>query len=90
MTWRNTFHQAISNDDSGLISSTRIALILASGTLSFSTLVLSIAVLFNPALVPAFSVAAGALGGMAGVSYTAQRAWSMRTTRFTGHGVGDD
>ena len=67
--------EASCDNDTGLTSSTRIALLIASSTLSFSTVLLSFAVLWKPELVPALSVAAGALGGMAGVSYTAQRAW---------------
>lgn len=90
MKWHDTLHQSIHENDTGMASSTRIALVLASTTLSFVTFILGIAVIWNPALVPAFSVAAGALGGMAGVSYTAQRAWSARPTRFTDRGVGDE
>jgi hypothetical protein len=90
VTWRDTVHQAINDNASGLASSTRIALVLASGTLSFSVFLLTFAVIWNPELVPAFSVAAGALGGMAGVSYTAQRAWNGKMASFTDRGMHDD
>lgn len=75
MTWRDIPRQAICENETGLASSTRIALFIATPTLSFSTIVLTFAVIWKPELVPALSVVAGALGGMAGVSYTAQRAW---------------
>ena len=79
MTWRKTLHGAVHDNDSGLPSSTRIAVLVASLTLSFSTIVLTFAVLWKVDLVPALSVVGGALGGMAGVSYTAQRAWSGKS-----------
>jgi hypothetical protein len=79
--WQETLHQAVLENETGLGSSTRIAVILATFTLSLSTIVLTFAVIQSPELVPALSVVAGALGGMAGVSYTAGRAWSG--TRLT-------
>ena len=89
MTWRDIPRQAINDNDTGLASSTRIAILLAASTLSCSTVLLSFAVLWRPELVPALSVAAGALGGMAGVSYTAQRAWSGKKS-WTDRGMHDE
>lgn len=77
-TWRDTVHQAVYENDSGLASSTRIALLLASGTLSFSLVLLTFAVWFKPELMPALSVVAGSLGGASGMSYVAGRAWSTK------------
>lgn len=71
-----------------MASSTRIAVLLASLTLSFSTVVLTIAVLWMPELTPALSVACGALGGMSGLAYTAGRAWGGGRTRNYSGGAG--
>jgi hypothetical protein len=84
---RDFMLQAAKDNESGQASSTRIAILISSATLSLSTLVLTVAVLWEPALVPALSVAAGALGGMSGLAYTAGRAWSpnQRPTRNFDH-----
>lgn len=76
--------QAIRDDDSGQVSSTRIAVLLASSTLSFSTVLLSFAVLWNPELVPALSVVGGGLAGMSGGSYMANR---FARPKFTDRGI---
>ena len=60
-------------DDSARVSSTRISLLIATVTLSLSTLVLTFAVLWKPDLVPALSVAAGGLAGMSGAGYVSHR-----------------
>jgi hypothetical protein len=73
--------EASCENDTGLTSSTRVALLIASSTLGFSTFVLTFAVLWNPELVPALSVVAGGLAGMSGMSYTAQRAWGRHSRR---------
>lgn len=86
---RDFIRQAACENDSGQASSTRIAVLLSSATLSASTLVLTVAVLWKPELVPALSVVAGGLAGMSGLSYTAQRAWGGRKS-WTDKGMNDD
>lgn len=87
MRWHDTVHRAVYDNSSGMPSSTRIAVVVASFTLSLSNIVLTVAVLWQPELIPALSVGLGALGGVAAGSYIAQRAWSgpMRMPR---HGQG--
>jgi hypothetical protein len=70
VTW---IKEAACDNDTGLMSSTRIAVLISSVTLSFSTLLLTIGVLWRPELVPALSVVAGGLAGMSGLSYATQR-----------------
>ena len=72
MKW---FKEAVTDNATGLLSSTRITALVAGLVLSFSTLVLTIAVLFDIGLVPALSVALGATSALAGANYVAQRAW---------------
>ena len=74
--------EAATDGESGVTSSTRIALLISSTTLSLSTLVLTTAVLWQPELVPALSVVAGGLAGMSGMSYTAQRFGRSRRPRI--------
>ena len=78
MTWHDIPRQAICENDTGLPSTTRIAVLVSSLTLSFSTIVLTLAVLWRPELTPALSVAAGGLAAMSGGSYMAGRAWNPR------------
>lgn len=89
MTWRDISRQAINDNDTGLASSTRIAILIASSTLGFSTFVLTFAVWFKPELVPALSVVAGGLAGMSGASYVSQRAWSGKKS-WTDRGMHDE
>lgn len=65
--------EATSDDESGRTSSTRIAVLIATITLSISTLVLTFGVFWNPDLVPALSVVGGGLAGTSGASYVANR-----------------
>jgi hypothetical protein len=89
VTWRDIPRQAINDNETGLASSTRIAILIASSTLGFSTCVLTFAVLWKPELVPALSVVAGGLAGMSGASYVSQRAWSGRRN-WTDRGMNDE
>jgi F0F1-type ATP synthase assembly protein I len=63
---------------------------LASLTLSFSTVILTLAVLWIPELTPALSVACGGLAAMSGGSYMAGRAWNGNRKSFTDRGVNDE
>ena len=70
MSW---LKEAVCDNDSGLMSSTRIVILLSSTTLSISTLIMTVLVYLKPELVPALTVIAGGLAGMSGMTYTAQR-----------------
>ena len=83
MKW---IQEACSDDETQRYSSTRIAVLISSATLAFSTVLLSFAVLWKPDLVPALSVAAGGLAGMSGGSYMAQR---LSRPKFTDRGMHD-
>lgn len=76
MRWLDTCHGAIHDNESGMPSSTRIAVLVSSLSLSVSLLILTVAVLWKPELTPALSVVAGGLAAMSGGSYVAGRAWS--------------
>ena len=80
MTWHDTIHKAVHDNASGLPSSTRMAVLIASVTLSFSNIVLTFGALWKPEIVPALSVGLGALGGVAGGSYIAGRMSGPRRT----------
>lgn len=79
--WVDTCHAAIHENETGLPSTTRIAVLVSSLTLSLSTIVLTFAVLWTPELTPALSVAAGGLAAMSGGSYMAGRAWQKPVSR---------
>jgi hypothetical protein len=72
------FKEAACDNDTGLASTTRFAVLISSVTLCFSTVLLTLGVLWKPELVPALSVVAGGLATMSGGSYMAQRAWNPR------------
>lgn len=73
--------QATSDDETGRTSSTRISLLIATSTLSFSTAFLTFAVMWNPELVPALSVAAGGLAGVSGAGYVSNRFGGHRRSK---------
>lgn len=60
-------------DEKGLVSASRIGMLLASLTLCFCTVILSIAAIWKIELVPALTVFGGALAGMATGSYMMNR-----------------
>ena len=70
---RQTLKEAIRCDRTGVVSSTRIVMLVSGLTLSSSTLWLTVASTWNPELVPALTVFGGALATMAGSGYVANR-----------------
>lgn len=66
---------AMRDNRTGQPSSTRLVSVVAGLTLSACTAVLTVASFWRIELVPALTVFGGALAGMAGANYVAQRAF---------------
>lgn len=86
MRW---IEQACQDDDTKRYSSTRIAVLISSITLSICTVALTVGAFWQIELVPALSVFGGGLAGMSGGSYMANRFSASRRYRMTDGGVGD-
>jgi hypothetical protein len=69
---------AMLDNKTGKPSSTRLIAVVAGLTLSACTAALTVASFWVIELVPALTVFGGALAGLAGANYVAQRAWSDR------------
>lgn len=76
MTW---LIEAITDGRTRRASSARIVSLLAGATLSFCTLWLTIASFWRIELATPLTVFGGALAGLAGANYVAQRVTSGRT-----------
>lgn len=78
MRW---MHEACQDDDTKRYSSTRIAVLISSVTLSACTIVLTVGSFWQTELVPALTVFGGGLAGMSGGAYMANRIGGYRRSR---------
>ena len=70
MTW---LRELISDNKTGRLSSARFVAVIAGVTLAVSTLALTVIVYWETEVVPALTVALGAIAGLASANYVAQK-----------------
>ena len=70
MTW---LRELISDNKTGRLSSARFVAVVAGLTLAVSTLALTVIVYWQVSVVPALTVALGAIAGLASANYVAQK-----------------
>ena len=70
MSW---LREAVTSPNTGHVSSSRVVALVAGLTLSAATIWLSLAAFWEVELVPALTVFGGALAGLAGANYVANR-----------------
>ena len=74
MTW---LREAVTDGKSQGISSSRIVLLVSGLTLSVCTLILTVAAIWQQALVPALTVFGGSLATMSGAGYVTTK-WASK------------
>jgi hypothetical protein len=68
-----SFRELISDNKTGRLSSARFISVVAGVTLSISTLALTAIVYWQTDVVPALTVALGAIAGLASINYASQK-----------------